>query len=98
MIYTKPHLFLRTMCAVGIYNPQLVKNFNCGYVYEAVILVNDPEKIKILKTEFESVKTDRFEILTEKEVKIRAKDAVALKSALMSVSKALEVYEKMQGI
>ena len=66
--------------------------------YEIVIKIDDPSKLKILKTEFKDLKTERFQITVNKEVAITAKDAVALKSILLSVSKAMEVYEKMQSV
>ena len=66
--------------------------------YEVVIKIDNSKKLTVLKTEFIDLKTKRFEISIDKDVKIKAEDAVALKSALMSVTKALEVYEKMEGI
>ena len=66
--------------------------------YQATIKINDPNKLKILQTEFKDLKTERFHVITKEEVQITAKDAVALKTILNSISKTLEVYEKMQGI
>lgn len=67
--------------------------------YKAVLEIDDPEKIRILKTEFESLQKERFTVKTQKNrVEISAQDATALKAILNSVCKVLAVYEKMRKI
>ncbi|MCK4670642.1 MAG: hypothetical protein KAT43_05565 [Nanoarchaeota archaeon] len=67
--------------------------------YEVTLKIDEPEKIRILKTEFESLEKQRFTIKTKKDtVEITAEDATALKAILNSVCKVLIVYEKMRQI
>ena len=67
--------------------------------YEITLTIDEPEKIRILKTEFESLEKKRFTVKTKKDtVEITAEDATALKAILNSVCKVLIVYEKMRQI
>ncbi len=67
--------------------------------YEVTLTIDEPEKIRILKTEFESLEKKRFAVKTKKDtVEITAEDATALKAILNSVCKVLIVYEKMRQI
>ena len=67
--------------------------------YTATLKIDEPEKIRILKTEFESLEKERFTVKTTKDaVEITAEDATALKAILNSVCKVLTVYEKMRKI
>ena len=67
--------------------------------YEVTLTIDEPEKIHILKTEFESLEKERFTVKTKKDtVEITAEDATALKAVLNSVCKVLIVYEKTRQI
>ena len=63
--------------------------------YHAIIKVDDKDKLRIIGTELKNLKKERFQVKVEKDVEISAEDATALKTALNTVSKILEVYEKM---
>ena len=67
-------------------------------MYNATIDIKSKDKLKILKTELENLKKDRFEINVSDKVYITAKDAIALKTCFSTIAKILEVYEKMENI
>ncbi|MBW3012196.1 hypothetical protein KY311_03350 [Candidatus Woesearchaeota archaeon] len=67
--------------------------------YQATIEINNPDQIKLLKTEFDNLKKQRFQaVIEDKKIKIKAEDATALKAILNSVSNVLAVFEKMEKI
>jgi len=67
-------------------------------MYNTIIEIKSRDKLKILKTELENLKKERFEISVSDKVYIEAKDAVALKTCLSTVIKILEIYEKMESV
>ncbi len=67
-------------------------------MYEAIINIKSKDKLKILKTELENLKKERFEIKVSEKVYITAKDTIALKTCFSTIAKILEVYEKMENI
>ncbi|MBD3259354.1 hypothetical protein GF371_01860 [Candidatus Woesearchaeota archaeon] len=66
--------------------------------YRCVIQIEDAKKKDVLRSEFKDLKTERFQIKTDKEVIVTAKDAVALRAALNSVCKALYIFDKSKEI
>ncbi len=67
-------------------------------MYKAIIEIKSRERLQILKTELENLKKERFDIKVSDKVYVEANDAVALKTCLNTISKILEVYEKMESI
>ncbi len=67
--------------------------------YTAVIEIENPDQLKLLKAEFKSIEKERFKATVEGDkLKITAEDATALKAILNSVSNTLIVFEKMEKL
>ena len=67
--------------------------------YHAVIDIKNPDQLKILATEFQDLKKERFSVLIkDNQLIIDAKDAVALKAIVNSVINALTIFEKVEKL
>ena len=67
-------------------------------MYKATIQPDNKELLKLLQTEFRNLETKRFTIITDEQISITANDAVALKTALSAVTKAIEIFEKVEKL
>ena len=66
--------------------------------YKVSFEIENPALLKLLKTEYRNVEKERFKVTADKNIKVEAKDATALKAALNSVANAIAVFEKMENI
>lgn len=67
--------------------------------YSAEIEIDDPNKIKLLETEFKNLTKDRFQTsIKDNKIKLVAEDATALKAILNSISDSIQIFEKMEKL
>jgi len=66
--------------------------------FTATIGIKNPKLLKLLKTEYKKVKKERFEVYVDKDIKVKAKDATALKAILNSISNSIIIFEKMEKL
>ena len=70
----------------------------CKMNYAVTIEIEDPKLLKLLKVEYEKVEKDRFQVEVGRNIRVRAKDATALKAILNSIVNLFAVFEKMERI
>ena len=71
--------------------------------YSLKLSIKHPKLYDLIKIELDDFKSDRSNTKLTKtkdgcEIKVEAKDAVALRASLNSITQLLKVYEKMQEI
>jgi len=66
--------------------------------YTATIDIKNPALLKLLEVEYKKVKKERFQVTVDKDIKVRAKDATALKAVLNSIANSIIIFEKMEKV